>query len=855
MQRINQVFQKYVKVFQFIFFTSVVLIVVREFLLLNKSLSYRKLFEGLAQIAPWKVIVLFFAGVLAVLPMVGYDWVLNQTLKQKKEKKSLFQTSWMINTVNNVAGFGGLISIGLRSQYYGKNQTSKTMAQSLSKVLLFMMSGLSIYSLIGLGFLWLTDASNAVRHYWPWLLGGSLYFPLVLLLNLFLHQRTALKVNRKEQAALLLTSFLEWSGALGMFLFVGYMLGISYEVKILLPLFVASSVIGIISMIPGAFGSFDLIMLLSLTPLGLSKEVVASWLLLYRLFYYIFPFFITLPLFAYTTGTLLNTRYEGVPKRLWLELLHKLSFLGYYVFGLVLLLNPVLPEPFHFGGNVSFIPSVRLLHFLLGWFFLLAGRALAAKVKSSYLLALGLNVVTMLYFLVIGNQGILFFFLLYLSLITFSSRKELFRLQFIYAWEWLTVDMILVFSTFFLYTYFSVEAIGKRHPGIHQKNWHKLFAMTGKSWFFLFSFLLFLTLLSYLWIRCLQGEKRKLGQAFAAPIVEEILQNNGGNLNSSLAFLGDKRLFIYKKAEKATVFFQFGIENNKCIVMGDPSGNVDDFPAAVAALIEEADRLGYTVVFYEVSESMVFLLHEYGYDFFKMGEEAQVFLPTFTLSGKKMKGNRALVNKLTKEGLVFEVVQPPFSKEFLQELKEVSDAWLGSRKEKGFSLGFFSEDYLQRSEIAIVRKPDKTIVAFANIIPAYEQDVTTIDLMRHHPDKAPSGTMDYLFIHLFERSREQGLTFFSLGMAPLANVGVMRKSFIQERVAHLVYQFGSRFYSFQGLRRYKAKYASRWQPSYLLYHRETWILYVMLALLSVDGRRLDKQKTKEVRKSKRTLRP
>ena len=74
----------------------------------------------------------------------------------------------------------------------------------------------------------------------------------------------------------------------------------------------------------------------------------------------------------------------------------------------------------------------------------------------------------------------------------------------------------------------------------------------------------------------------------------------------------------------------------------------------------------------------------------------------------------------------------------------------------------------------------------------------------------------------------------TIAVAPLSNVGVTQKSFIQEKIAHLVYQFGSRFYSFQGLRKYKAKYSTKWVPSYLLYHRDNWILYVMIALLIVD---------------------
>ena len=55
------------------------------------------------------------------------------------------------------------------------------------------------------------------------------------------------------------------------------------------------------------------------------------------------------------------------------------------------------------------------------------------------------------------------------------------------------------------------------------------------------------------------------------------------------------------------------------------------------------------------------------------------------------------------------------------------------------------------------------------------------------------------------------------------------KVFIQERIAALIYEFGSEIYSFQGLREYKEKFVSKWQPRYTLYSKSSWIVYVMIA--------------------------
>ncbi len=69
-----------------------------------------------------------------------------------------------------------------------------------------------------------------------------------------------------------------------------------------------------------------------------------------------------------------------------------------------------------------------------------------------------------------------------------------------------------------------------------------------------------------------------------------------------------------------------------------------------------------------------------------------------------MKGTRAVLNRIEREGFTFDVLQPPFSTEQMSTFKNISDNWLGSRKEKGFSLGFslkiiYKERLLQLSKI------------------------------------------------------------------------------------------------------------------------------------------------------------
>lgn len=847
MKKMLQWIKDHASYFKTIFIFSVVIIVFRELLSIGKTISFDQLADIFQDLALWKIGLMLLIGLIAVFPMIGYDVILNRILEQKPKKSFLIETSWMINTINNIAGFGGLVSVGLRSEFYGKEKDGKKIVRALSKILIFLMSGLSIYSLIAFLLVLFGHTNDYLKQYWIWLIGGSLYFPVILITSLIKKDEYIGDIDNKTRIGLILTSFLEWTGVLGSFLLIGQLMGIHLNPLQIIPLFIAASVIGIVSMIPGELGSFDIMMIVGLSALGVNREVVIAWILLYRLFYYIVPFMIGILFFIKNLSHSLNTRYSGIPRELSTELAHKFVVFLMYFSGIMIVLSATIPEAFsQFDwlkklNPLSFHIITQLPAILLGFLLLIMGRGIAARVKRAYLPTIGLIVITLVYtFIKDFSWGVIVFLGLLLIIIIFSKR-ELFREQLVYSWEMITVDGIIFLALTILYVVIGVYNL----PTFPHHKHHFIsffFFPSEKIWFSGLIGILLVTLFSYLFIRYLEGKRHKMGMQLDEERALALLNTYGGNTDSQLIFLKDKDMYIYTDQNgEDTVMLQFKTLNNKCVIMGDPSGKKEDFSVAMEQFINEADRWGYLPVFYETSEEIVMFLHEFGYDFIKMGEEAHVDLPNFTLSGKKMKSERAVMNRFAKENYRFEVLQPPFSKELMLELKQVSDEWLGSRKEKGFSLGFFSESYLQRGQLAVTKNQEDQIVAFANIIPTYTKEEGTIDLMRYSK-QAPSGVMDYLFISLFNYMKEEGFTYFNLGMAPLSNVGTSRKSFFQERIAYLVYEFGSRFYSFQGLRDYKNKYASEWISRYTLYSRKSFIAYVMIALLIIDNAPIEKQK-------------
>lgn len=847
------------KIFKTIFLVAVVVIVFGELISIGKTVNINQLKDSFADIPVYKIILMGVIGILSILPMTGYDFTLNQMLDLKHKKSYILETSWLVNTINNIAGFGGLVSIGLRSEFYTKEKNSKEVLGALSKILLFLESGLSIFSLISFFMVISGTTESFLRQYWVWLIGGGLYFPAVYLFTALKKKGLLGGLQTKFRLQLALSSFLEWGGVLTTFLVIGWFMDVHVSMWNVVPLFIASSVMGIVSMIPGALGSFDVMMILGMSNLGIPRETVIVWLLLFRLFYYLIPFALGMVLFFKNIWTRLDSRYDSIPKELTLEIFHKIEVFMLYFSGIMLVLLATIPQAFSelkWLQHLNFFRYHAIVQFpniILGFSLLIMGRGIAARVKRAYFPTIALLSIAIVYSWLIDFSLAAVVLLSLMLIMIVVSRSELFREQLVYSWEWLTIDAIIIGTLSLLYIAIGVYNL----PSFpHHRNGRTISFFlfpSEKLWFSGFVAIIIVSLFILLFVRYLQGSKKQMGIFLDEQKVLAILDKFGGNIDSQLVFLKDKSVYIYNDGKEDTVFFQFATYNNKCIVMGDPSGKKEDFENAYYQFIHEADQWCYQPVFYETNEDSVMTLHELGYDFIKMGEEALVDLDTFTTSGKKMKGTRAVLNKIAKEGYTFEVLEAPFSETDMQAFRQISDSWLGDRKEKGFSLGFFSESYLQRGPMAVVKNTDGEIVSFANIMPTYTKEIGTIDLMRHHSDKAPSGSMDFLFVNLFEYMKNQGIRYFDLGMAPLSNVGNSRKSFIQERMAYLIYEFGSRFYSFQGLRDYKEKYASEWISRYTLYSRDSWIAYVMIAILLIDNRTIEKDGTVARNRKKRWL--
>ena len=308
--------------------------------------------------------------------------------------------------------------------------------------------------------------------------------------------------------------------------------------------------------------------------------------------------------------------------------------------------------------------------------------------------------------------------------------------------------------------------------------------------------------------------------------------------DSSLDFFKtwDDKVFFFSSDRRGVV--SFGQTASSAIALGDPvAGSPEAFNRVLNEYLEFCDANDWGVAFHQVSTTHLAEYAAAGLSSVKIGEEAIVEVGAFSLQGRPMKALRSSINRLEREGYRTTYLTSPLSDDVVAQLREISDEWLSlsGRRERGFTLGGFRDDYVRAYPVMIVQSADGAILAFANVIPDGVKGEATIDLMRRKSD-LPNGIMDLLQVRLIEHFRDAGYARYSLGMAPFFNVGEESNAPVKERAIRLLYDHVSRIFSYKGLHDYKAKFMPIWEPRYLVYDSETSLPAIVLALIQLTER-------------------
>ncbi|MEK5391119.1 MULTISPECIES: bifunctional lysylphosphatidylglycerol flippase/synthetase MprF [Heyndrickxia] len=838
--------KKVLNTLKFLFPVLLLLFIFLESRKMIKNFDINLIKNHLDQLNVHNIIIIIILGIIAVTPMLFYDLVLNRILNLGIPKLEMAKYSLTINTYSNFIGFGGVAGLSLRTYFFkGKFKDRGKLVKNIAQISLFYLAGLSILSwIVSLGIM---QTSFLAGMKWIKLAvwGISLYAPILILL-------TKLR-ERKDQGEhfktiyileLALISIFEWMFAILLFLTIANILHIHITLRELFPIFIVASCAGIVSMIPGGIGSFDLIMLLGFESLHVPTEKILLILLFYRISYYIIPFILGTILFVKKLWNDLDEPYRQVIHFLARNISHWIITILVFFSGIILLISASLPgvlERVKFLREFLSFPIMNLSHQLsvaAGLLLLFLSRGIEYRVKWAYYFTMFMLIFAAILSITKNLNYEQAIFLIIVAFILWLSKKSFYRINFVVTWGRAAFDFLGIL--FFIILYFFIGYMNLPQHSEKMKIPHFIRKYMILDPGDLFKSAVLGLIIALIVIYFVYWLKKPYEAQFQSSINEtekimEHLQKYGGTVLSHLIFLHDKMIYW---SRSGNVLFAFQKYADKLVVLGNPVGDHREFHDCIEEFHDVANLYGYTPVYYEVTKEMLPMLHENGYDFFKLGEEAFVNVEEFSLSGKKMKNLRAVKNKLEREGFSCNVLEPPFSDELLTRLQFISEQWLQGRLEKGFSLGFFDKDYLNLGPIAVVKNEEGVPIAFTSLMPKYDDHKTlSLDLMRQLSD-IPPGIMDFMFIHLFEWAGQNGYSQFNIGMAPLANVGLSKYSFLGEKLASQIYLHGSFIYHFKGLKNFKEKYADTWEPKYMAYRKKTSLPLTMfqVALLIAKKR-------------------
>ena len=789
---------------------------------------YQDVIQQVSELPLGRVALAIALTVLSYLILTGYDWMALRFVQHPLPYGRVALASFIGYAVSHNIGFALLSGTSVRYRLYSAWGLS---AVEVAKVMAFI--GLTFW----LGFLTLGGLVFLVEPVSiPNLLRlpidsvqplGAAFLVLVAAYLVFTIRRPApLKIRGWEwslpaprfSAAQLVISSLDWAVA-GSVLYTLLPHEATGSYPAFLAMFLLAQLSGVVSQVPGGLGVFETVIVLFLSPAVPAPSILAS-LVAYRGIYYLLPLGIAVILLG---GREVLERREGVVRAArvfgpWVQpLVPNVLAFGAFFGGAVLLVSgatPAVGSRLAWLNNLVPLPVLEVSHFLgslTGAGLLLLARGVQQRLDAAYFLTAGLLAAGVVFSLLKGldyEEAVVLGLLLAALLPCrryFYRKASLIGERLTPAWTAAVALVLLSAAWLGIFSYKHVEYSNDLW-------WH--FSLAGEAPRYLRATVGAIGLSLVVAVaRLLRPAPPEPVRPSAAELSRaQTVVTASPETMANLALLGDKTLLFN---EEGTAFVMYGVEGRSWVALGDPVGPEAELPGLAWRFRELCDRHGGWTVFYQVDHHRLSLYLDLGLTLLKLGEEARVPLPAFSLDGASRKGLRYTRRRLEKEGCVFEIIPPDRVASLLPELSALSDRWLESKqtREKGFSLGYLDPVYIQRFPLGVVRQAG-TMIAFANIWRSAQHEELAVDLMRYSHE-APGGVMDYLFVELMLWGQREGYQCFNLGMAPLSGLENRALAPLWARVGGFVFRHGEHFYNFQGLREYKGKFDPQWEPKYL----------------------------------------
>ena len=294
---------------------------------------------------------------------------------------------------------------------------------------------------------------------------------------------------------------------------------------------------------------------------------------------------------------------------------------------------------------------------------------------------------------------------------------------------------------------------------------------------------------------------------------------------------------VWSPSRKSCVAYQ--VTSGVMLASGDPLGDPEAWPGAIAAFLEEARIHAWVPGVVACSETGAEVwCREAGMEALEIGDEAIVDVDSFTLEGRAMRNVRQMVNRVRRAGYVCEARRlHEVPAEELEEIRAKADTWRVGDTERGFSMALGRiGDPGDEECVLVTARLDDEVRGLLSFVP-WGRDGLSLDLMRRDQTADP-GLNELLIVEALEQAARLGVRRMSLNFAVFRSAlerGERIGAGPLTRAWRRVLLFASRFAQIESLYRFNAKFRPVWEPRFILYSAVLGLPRLTVAYLEAEA--------------------
>jgi lysyl-tRNA synthetase, class II len=319
--------------------------------------------------------------------------------------------------------------------------------------------------------------------------------------------------------------------------------------------------------------------------------------------------------------------------------------------------------------------------------------------------------------------------------------------------------------------------------------------------------------------------------------LRELLARHGdGDSLGYFALRGDKSL-TWAGSGKAAVAYR--VIGGVSLASGDPIGDVEAWPHAIAAWLSESDRHGWIPAVLGCGTTGGKAYRRSGLDVIELGDEAIVDVASFSLQGRPMRAVRQAVARIRRAGYTCQVArQRDLPAAVVAEAVHAAVILRDGKVERGFSMALsrLGDPHDGDCLLVLCRDSQARLRGLLQFVP-WGSDGLSLDLMRGDRT-AENGLTEFMVVSAVDAASGLGIRRVSLNFAVLRSVFARAEELGAGpvlRMWHRVLRAASRLWQIESLYRANAKYQPAWHPRYLCFPTARNVPLIAIAALRAEA--------------------